>query len=84
MTYTLYAFGYELVVAETRSGNWIGGYRVAGSPSSDGYTSVAGDGFPDSDSAKAATRKIVEALVLQEDETAMNPCTEALSAWSVE
>jgi len=83
MTYTLYAFGYELNVAETGSGNWTGGYRVAGSSSSQSYTPVSESEFPDSDSAMAATCKAIQALALQENERAMNSCwTEALSAWT--
>ena len=81
MTFRLTAFGYELIVGPTGRGTWTGGYREPGSVAG-GYTAVGE--YSDDRIAKIETCKAVQLLAGQKDETVLDPCTEVLSAWTVE
>jgi len=80
MNYLTTAFGFELLVGETGTGTWAGGYREAGSKG--GYSTVGE--YRDARTAQIATCKEAQALAGKAGNTAIDPCIEALSAWKVE
>ena len=82
MTYARSAFGYEMIVTQTRTGTWTCGYREAGCRGF--YRLVSEVEYPTARSAQFAAYKAVQAFAAQPHESLMDPCTEGLRAWSNE
>jgi hypothetical protein len=81
MTYTLTAFGCEMIVGKTERGTWTGGYRELSSKNSP-YLPVGE--WLDATTAKRETCKSVQRIAHQVDEmTVTDPCEFSLNEWLV-